>query len=78
MGDIITSIGPLLFFIIFIIFIILPLIFIIRYFKRMEKRAEERLKLERDHAAFQQKQVKVNEELNQRLTSIEKMLKEVE
>lgn len=75
MGDIIFSLGPLLFM---IIFIILPLIFIIRYFKRMEKRAEERLILEREHVAFQQKQVKVNEELNQRLTSIEKMLKEVE
>jgi hypothetical protein len=44
----------------------------------MEKRAEERLILEREHIAFQQKQVKVNEELNQRLTSIEKILKEVE
>jgi len=61
-----------------VLLILLPLIFIIRYFKRMEKRAEERLILEREHIAFQQKQVKVNEELNQRLTSIEKILKEVE
>jgi hypothetical protein len=41
----------------------------------MDKRADERLKLDKENASLLQKQI---QEINQRLTNIEKTLKEVD
>jgi uncharacterized coiled-coil protein SlyX len=41
----------------------------------MERRADERLKLDKENATFQQQQI---QEINNRLTNIEKILKEVD
>jgi sensor domain CHASE-containing protein len=57
---------------------ILVIIFVFRMVKRMERRADERLKLDKENVAFQQQQLKTISELNNRLTNIENMLKEVE
>lgn len=46
-----------------------------KFAKRFEKRADERLALERENTARVEKRL---DELNQRLVVIEKMLKEVE
>lgn len=61
-----------------LIIVILVIIFVIRMVKRMERRADERLKLDKENVAFQQQQLKTISELNNRLTNIENMLKEVE
>jgi hypothetical protein len=50
-------------------------IFGIRVVRRMELRADERLKLDKENAALQQRQI---QEINNRLTNIEKILKEVD
>lgn len=57
---------------------ILVIVFAIRIVRRMERRADERLKLDKENVAFQQQQLKTISELNNRLTNIENMLKEVE
>ena len=57
---------------------ILVLIFIIglviRFIRRMEHRAEERLKLDKETTQLQQQQI---QEINKRLTNIENILIEV-
>lgn len=61
-----------------IVFLIIPIAliyFVGRYFKRMEKRAEEKLQLDKENTTTLQKRV---DELNNRLIVIEKLLKEVE
>ncbi|WP_100487772.1 hypothetical protein [Sporolactobacillus pectinivorans] len=54
---------------------ILMIVFVIRAVHRMERRAEERLKLDKESATLQHKQI---QDINDRLTNIENMLKEVE
>ncbi|MEC2054249.1 hypothetical protein I6J18_00125 (plasmid) [Peribacillus psychrosaccharolyticus] len=68
--------------IIFAIFTYLPLIigifiiiFIVLTVKKNGRRADERLKIERENMSVQQKKI---DEMNQRLINIEKILKEVE
>jgi heme/copper-type cytochrome/quinol oxidase subunit 2 len=73
--EILTTLGPI---IIMILMISVPLFVIIRLFRRMEARAEERLKLDREQISFQKNQLKASQELNRRLINIENMLKEVE
>ncbi|MDR0136767.1 hypothetical protein RFW18_03345 [Metabacillus idriensis] len=73
--EILTSLGPI---IIMLLLVAIPLFVIIRIFRRMEARAEERLKLDREQIAFQKEQLKANQEMNRRLSNIEDMLKEVE
>lgn len=73
--EILTTLGPI---IIMILMVSVPLFVIIRLFRRMEARAEERLKLDREQISFQKNQLKASQELNRRLTNIENMLKEVE
>lgn len=61
-----------------ILFLIIPIILILtvfKYFKRAEKRADEKLELEKQSTITLQKRV---DELNTRLITIEKLLKEVE
>jgi cytochrome c-type biogenesis protein CcmH/NrfF len=58
-----------------IIFVLLVVFYIIRSVKRFEKRADEKLALDKENT--RQLQTKVNI-LEERLSVIEKMLKEVE
>jgi PleD family two-component response regulator len=63
------------------IYVVMPLvliIFLVRFMRRSEKRANERLQLEKENIQFQQHQIAAITELNNRLTSIEKLLKEVD
>jgi large-conductance mechanosensitive channel len=55
--------------------ILFVIIFGIGVVRRMERRADERLKLEKENAALQQQQF---QEIKDRLTNIEKILKEVD
>lgn len=71
MGDAIFSLIPL----IPVLLILCIFIFGISVVRRMERRAEERLKLDKENAALQQQQI---QEINNRLTNIEKILKEVD
>ncbi|MBD8005935.1 hypothetical protein [Bacillus norwichensis] len=57
---------------------IVILMYIIRVVRRVENRAEERLKLDKESSALQQQQMKAINELNVRLTNIETVLKEIE
>lgn len=57
---------------------IVILMYIIRVVRRVENRAEERLKLDKESSAIQQQQMKAINELNVRLTNIETVLKEIE
>lgn len=65
---ILTAFLPILVF----IFII---VFVIRVISRMEHRAEERLKLDKETSQLQQQQL---QEINKRLTKIETILREVD
>lgn len=61
-----------------IIFLIIPIILIyvaFKYFKRAEKRANEKLELEKQNTINLQNRV---DELNTRVITIEEMLKEVD
>ncbi|WML54905.1 hypothetical protein RCG17_10055 [Neobacillus sp. PS3-12] len=71
MGEAIFSLIPL----IPVLLILCIFIFGIGVVRRMERRAEERLKLDKENAALQQQQI---QEINNRLTNIEKILKEVD
>ncbi|NWL87156.1 MULTISPECIES: hypothetical protein [unclassified Paenibacillus] len=66
--NIIITLIPLLVFIIIIYYVI-------SIARRMGKRADERLKLDKENAHLLQQQM---QEVNLRLTRIEKMLKEVD
>jgi hypothetical protein len=71
LGEAIFSLIPL----IPVLLILCIFIFGIGVVRRMERRAEERLKLDKENAALQQQQI---QEINNRLTNIEKILKEVD
>lgn len=66
---------PLLTSLIPFIFVILIVVYAIKTVKRFEKRADEKLAIERENNSLLQ--AKVND-MNERLITIEKMLKEVE
>lgn len=55
--------------------ILIIIIFGISVVRRMDRRAEERLKLEKENAELQQQQF---QEIKDRLSNIEKILKEVD
>lgn len=65
-------------FILFLIFFIIVVTFIYRYVKRSERRADERLAIEKKRTQYQQEQQQLINELSQRVTRIESLLKEVE
>jgi hypothetical protein len=71
LGDAIFTIIPLL----PILLILFIFIFGIGMVRRMDRRAEARLKLEKENAALSQQQF---QEIKDRLTNIEKILKEVD
>lgn len=71
----ITGIMGLLGLIVPIALIVLIIYFILKTIKGYEKRANEKLMLERENTITLQKRV---DELNERLVSVEEMLKEVE
>ncbi|WP_027725075.1 hypothetical protein [Tuberibacillus calidus] len=56
------------------IFIVI-FIFLVGLIRRMEKRSDERLKIEKENATLLQQQI---QEINQRLKNIEKTLQEVD
>lgn len=70
-----TSIFGLINLLLFLAIPIAVIYFLIKYFKRAEKRAEEKLQLEKQTTIQLQKNV---DNLNERLIVIEKLLKEVE
>lgn len=72
MGDVIIS---LLVPLIPILFFIVIFIFLIGIIRRMERRADERLKIDKENTNLLQQQI---QEINQRLANIEKTLKEVD
>jgi len=55
--------------------LVLVFIFVFVIFRRVERRAEERLKIEKESAQLQQQQI---QEINKRLTTIETILKQVD
>lgn len=57
---------------------VIVIIFVVRIVRRMEQRADERLKIDKENALFQQDQMKAIHDLGLRLSNIEKMLKEVD
>jgi uncharacterized protein YlxW (UPF0749 family) len=73
--NILTSITGLLGFIVLIALFALVIYFILKTIKGYEKRANEKLMLERENTLTLQKKV---DELNERLVSVEKLLKEVD
>lgn len=77
-GTLIFQLASFLTLILPVIIFIIIIIFVIRIVRRMERRADERLKLDKEIALSQQQQMQAINELNQRLTNIEKLLKEVE
>ncbi|MDG5789589.1 hypothetical protein QA612_19195 [Evansella sp. AB-P1] len=80
-----TNTGPMVnqlmvfgFLIVPIFILIVVSMYIIFIVRRMEKRSERRLELDKDNRAFQQQQINTMEELNTRLKYIENRLKEVD
>ncbi|MBU9722420.1 MULTISPECIES: hypothetical protein [Bacillaceae] len=65
----------LIFLVIFFILPILVIVAVVKVVRRMDQRAEERLRLEKENATLQHQQMK---EITNRITKIEKMLKEVD
>ncbi|WP_066390977.1 hypothetical protein [Neobacillus mesonae] len=61
-----------------LILLIVLIIFVVRIVRRTERRAEERLKLDRENSIMLKQQMNAINDLNARLTNIEKMLKEVD
>lgn len=58
-----------------ILVVIFIFIFAVRIVRRMERRADERLRLDKENMQLQQQQI---QEINNRLTNIERILKEVD
>ncbi|AQQ52620.1 hypothetical protein [Planococcus lenghuensis] len=76
---------PLVPLITMFLFTLLPLallvaviVYVVRLVRRTERRAEERLQLDKENADIQLQQTQMISELNERLTGIEKVLREVE
>lgn len=58
--------------------IISLILYVIRIIRRSEQRADERLRIDKENTAFQKQQMEEVRQLNQRLTDIEDLLKQVE
>ncbi|WP_117170745.1 hypothetical protein [Paraliobacillus sediminis] len=61
-----------------IILVILIIVHVIKVIRRSEQRAEQRLQLDRENTASQKLQMATIIEMNHRLISVEKLLKEIE
>jgi len=68
-------IAPFVIQLIPIVIFVVIFIFLVGIIRRMEKRADERLKIEKENATLLQQQI---QEINQRLKNIEKTLLEVD
>jgi ABC-type bacteriocin/lantibiotic exporter with double-glycine peptidase domain len=68
-------INSLIFYLVPIIIVLLIVIFVVKTIKRLEKRADEKLALEKENTKLLQSKVV---DLEERLSVIEKMLKEVD
>lgn len=77
-GDMIFQLINLAILILPIVFIVLIIYFGIKYIKCAEKRADERLKLDKESSILQEQQLKLIESLNVRLSRIEKTLNEID
>ena len=77
-GDMIFQLINLAILIFPVFGIVLIIYFGIKYVKRAEKRADERLKLDKESSILQEQQLKLIESLNVRLSRIEKTLNEID
>lgn len=77
-GDMIFQLVNLAFMLFPIAAFILIIYFGIKYVKRAEKRADERLKLDKESSILHEQQLKLIESLNVRLSRIEKTLNEID
>lgn len=68
-------VSSLVYYLVPFIFVLLIVIFIVKTIKRLEKRADEKLALEKENTKLLQSKVV---DLEERLSVIEKMLKEVD
>ena len=68
-------VSSLVYYLVPFIFVLLIVIFIVKTIKRLEKRADEKLALEKKNTKLLQSKVV---DLEERLSVIEKMLKEVD
>ncbi len=72
---IVFALLPLLMMLIPLGIVVFIIVFVIKTVRRMDQRAEERLKLDKENAALQQQQMN---EINNRISNIERMLKEID
>ncbi|MBU9722419.1 MULTISPECIES: hypothetical protein [Bacillaceae] len=75
METIVFALLPLLMMLIPLGIVVFIIVFVIKTVRRMDQRAEERLKLDKENAALQQQQMN---EINNRISNIERMLKEID
>ncbi len=61
-----------------VILIIILVVYVKNVISRMEKRSDKRLEIDQQNAEIQQQQMKIMEELNQRISNVEILLKQVE
>ncbi|MFD2043382.1 hypothetical protein ACFSTA_03230 [Ornithinibacillus salinisoli] len=77
-GDAIIQLIFLLLTLAPIVLIVIGFVYLTRMIKRAEKRSEARLKMDNENAKFQEEQIRTINDLNKRLTNIERMLKDVD
>lgn len=68
----------LILFLLPIALIIVAIVYGVKILKRAERRADERLKIDKENSNYQKQQLNEINELNNRITTIEKLLKDVE
>lgn len=61
-----------------VILIIILVVYVKNVIARMEQRSDKRVEIDRQNAEIQQQQMKIMEELNQRISNVEILLKQVE
>jgi len=77
-GDMIFQLFGLAVMLLPLVLIVLIIYFGVKYIRRAEKRADERLNLDKESSLLQEQQLKLIESLNERLTRIEKTLNEID
>lgn len=77
-GDILFQLISIVMFLLPIAFIVFLFLYVKRLIQRMEKRSDERLQIDQQNTAIQQQQMKTLNDLNVRISNVEKVLKEVE
>ena len=58
-----------------VILIIILVVYVKNVIARMEQRSDKRVEIDRQNAEIQQQQMKIMEELNQRISNVEILLK---